>query len=131
VGAGTTPAATAIATGTGTGTRDRDRDDRWDRGGPGRLTWSGVVDDVVEVRIQGRRVEELTRSGVRVRSVRADIDGAGLPARDDVTVRVDQREGRGRVALVEQPSARNGYTAVLRVTDARGGPDRYAFTATW
>lgn len=114
------------------GDGDRDRDDRRaGRGEPGQLRWAGLVDDVVEIRIQGGRVDQLTRRGTLVRDVRADLRGAPLPARDDVTVRLRDWRGRGQVVVVEQPSARNGYTAVLRVVDPAGGADRYELVATW
>ncbi len=122
--------------------RDRDnrgRDDRdnrnggWDdRGGAnesGLLSWSGRVDDVVEIRISGRRVDAITRSGVQVQSVNSNIRG-GLPQRN-VTVSVDQRSGRGSVYIAQQPSSWNGYTAVIRINDSRSGADFYDFTARW
>ena len=37
--------------------------------------------------------------------------------------------GRGTVEVVQQPSASNGYTAILEVTDADVGPDTYRFSA--
>ncbi len=110
-----------------------DRDRRGPRGGygvAGALRWSGRVDDVVEVRIQGRRVEFITRSGKPLRDVNADIVGAGLP-RANVRVDVDKRSGRGAVDVVQQPSAANGYTAIIRLEDRRSGADDYDFRARW
>ena len=109
------------------------RGDGWgdEHGGSGQLRWSGVVDDVVEIRIQGRHVEEVTRSGARVREVQTAASGAPLPARTELPVRVDVRQGRGRVEVVEQPSARNDHRAILRVIDPRGGADRYDFVVSW
>ena len=94
------------------------------------LTWSGRVDDVVEVRISGRRVDAITRSGVQVSSVNSNLRGGGLPQRN-VTVQLDQRSGRGNVYVAQQPSSYNGYTAIIRITDSRGGADYYDFTARW
>ena len=110
-----------------------DRDRRGQRGGygaAGALRWSGRVDDVVEVRIQGRRVEFITRSGKALRDVNADIVGAGLP-RANVRVDIDKRSGRGAVDVVQQPSAANGYTAIIRLEDRRSGADDYDFRARW
>ncbi|MBY0491938.1 MAG: hypothetical protein K2R93_19005 [Gemmatimonadaceae bacterium] len=126
--------------------RDRDRDDRnggygnggYGNGGyggggygdAGMLTWSGRVDDVVEIRISGRRVDTITRSGVSAQNVNFNIRGGGLPQRN-VTLEIDQRSGRGAVYVAQQPSSWNGYTAVIRVNDNRGGADFYDFAVRW
>lgn len=117
--------------------RRDDRDDRDDRGGyddrtngSGSLRWSGRVDDVVELRISGRRVDAITRSGNRVEDVNSNIRGNGLPSRD-VTVTVDRNTGRGSVQVVQQPAAWNGYTAVIRIYDPAGGANFYDLSAFW
>jgi len=33
--------------------------------------------------------------------------------------------------VIAQPSARNGYTATLRIRDPRGGASRYRIVAYW
>ena len=130
------------------GDRDNDRDDdRWndrngnrDRGGDGnrgrngrddgRLSWRGDVDDVAEIRIKGRRVEFRSRSGEPVRNVRFDLRGAALP-RHDVSLALDVARARGSVLVVQEPSARNGYTAIIRIIDRRGGYGNYEFNLDW
>jgi hypothetical protein len=111
---------------------DRDRDDRFERngGGSGALRWSGRVDDVVELRINGRRVEAITRSGRRVEDVNSNIRGGGLPNRN-LTVTIDRHSGRGNVQVTQQPSAWNNYTAVIRIFDPQGGSSYYDFSAYW
>jgi hypothetical protein len=98
-------------------------------GTSGVLRWSGRVDDVQEIRIRGRRTDSFAVSGGGASGVRSSVSGA-LPTRD-VYVRVRQLDGRGRVRVVEQPSARNDYTAVLRVEDRDGGAGFYNFEASW
>lgn len=105
--------------------RDNDRRDQG-----GSLSWSGRVDDVVEIQLSGRRVDAITRSGNRVSDVNTDIRGRGLPNRN-VTLSIDVRSGRGDIAVVQQPSAWNGYTAVIRIYDRRSGAAYYDFTAYW
>ena len=109
---------------------DNDRRDNDRRGGGGSLSWSGRVDDVVEIQLSGRRVDAITRSGNRVSDVNANVSGSGLPNRN-VTLRLDLRAGRGDIAVVQQPSAWNGYTAVIRIYDRRSGAAYYDFTAYW
>ena len=98
--------------------------------GPGALRWSGSVDDVVEITIQGRRVNERTRSGSGSTDVRSNVSGGGLPPRDGHVSLVGGR-GRGTVQVVQQPSQYNGYTAVIRVSDPRAGASSYEFEARW
>ncbi len=98
--------------------------------GSGMLHWRGRVDDVEEIRLQGGRVDTRTVSGQGAADVRSQFAGGTLPARD-VTVRVNDRSGRGRVAVVQQPRAWNGYTAVVRVEDRDAGAGWYDFDVSW
>ena len=118
--------------------RNRDRiwvNGRWEdrsRGGrdAGRLSWRGDVDDVSEIRIQGRRVEYLTRSGQPIRNDRIDVRGNPLPRRS-VDLELDVSRGRGDVIVVQHPNARNGFTAIVRITDKRRGYGDYDFDLRW
>jgi hypothetical protein len=125
---------------------DRDRDDRdngnWGRGNGGYggwygrgydrnlVRWTGDVDDALEIRIQGDRIDYQTLSGQAVRHVRADFVSGGLP-RNDVQVFVTDQTGRGSVSVVQQPSSWNNYTAVIRVYDPRSGYGAYSFDLGW
>lgn len=113
--------------------RDRDRNDR-DRdpgyqNGPGVLTWRGRVDDVIVLEIRDRSVRDRVISGRAAEGVRADF-GASLPSRD-TTVSVEKRRGRGEVRVVEQPTRRNNYTAVIQIRDSSGGADDYEIEVRW
>ena len=121
-----------------------DRDGRWDgrgrdndrygrdndRYGRDVLQWSGDVDDALEIRIQGDRVDYRTLSGKTVRNVRANLTRGGLP-RNDVHVVVTDLTGRGSVSVVQQPSSWNNYTAVIRVADPRPGYGDYRFDVSY
>jgi hypothetical protein len=90
--------------------------------------WSGDVDDVLEIRVQGQRVEYRTLSGAQPRGVRAST--VDIPARN-ATFRVTENQGRGEVRVTQQPSMGNGFTTVLRVNDPQGGYGRYDFDLVW
>jgi hypothetical protein len=111
----------------GVDTRDRGP---WDTGSYSRnvLHWTGSVDDVLEIRIQGQRADYRTISGSTPRNVQADLNS--VPQRD-LQLRVSQRQGRGDVFVVQQPSSVNGYTAVIRIRDPQGGYGFYDFDLTW
>ncbi|HEX5073991.1 MAG TPA: hypothetical protein VFW03_12320 [Gemmatimonadaceae bacterium] len=126
----------------------RDHDDRdngnWGRdnggwggnGGYGRgydrnlVRWTGDVDDALEIRIQGNRIDYRTLSGKSVKHVRANFANGGLP-RTDAQVFVTDQTGRGSVSVVQQPSSWNNYTAVIRVYDPRPGYGTYSFDLGW
>jgi hypothetical protein len=120
------------------GDRTRDDDDgRWDRDGryggrdgtDGMLRWRGAVDDEVEIRIQGRNFDTRTLSGNGTRDVRASISGRALRREQQVSVR--ERQGRGTVTVVQQPSQWNNYTAVVRIRDRQGGFGYYDIEVIW
>ena len=97
--------------------------------GGGRLHWSGAVDDQADIRIQGGQVDNVNVTGNGLRDVQANLSGQ-LP-RQGVALRVDKRQGRGSVTVVQQPSAWNSYTAVIRIRDTRSGTDHYDLDVTW
>lgn len=103
----------------------------WGRGGiTSGLRWSGIVDDLVELRIRGRTVDVIERSGARTQQVRSQFGPQGLP-RQDAVVRLQRADGRGTVSVVQQPAPWNSYTAVVRIRDSRGGADRYDLELVW
>lgn len=106
------------------------RDDRGSGGRNEGVRWSGVIDDVVDLHIRGRRVAAVVRSGAPVYAVRSTLVGNGL-GRRDAGLRVVRADGRGRVAVIQQPAPWNGFTGIVRVVDRRGGAGRYALDIRW
>lgn len=98
----------------------------WNNGSGAALRWSGSVDSDVEIRLSGRQVDERTLSGGVTRDARSSVIGGGLPRRD-VQLVISQHQGRGTVYVAQQPTAYNGYTAVIRVRDPQGGYGYYDF----
>jgi hypothetical protein len=92
------------------------------------LRWSGNVDGEIEIRLQGRRMDERVLSGGLIRDERSSV--GNMPNRDAQLV-ISQRSGRGSVYVAQQPSAYNGYTAVIRVRDPQGGYGYYDFEADY
>jgi hypothetical protein len=97
----------------------------------GRLRWSGNVDGEVRIRWDGRDAA-LTRtiSGKSATGVGSTVQ-ATAPTRDYGQVVVNVRQGRGQVIVAQQPTARNGYTAVIRVVDPSRGYGHYDFDVIW
>jgi hypothetical protein len=93
-------------------------------GSSAALRWSGNVDGEIEIRLQGRRIDERVLSGGLIRDERTSV---GDTPRRDAQLVISQRSGRGSVYVAQQPSAYNGYTAVIRVRDPQGGYGYYDF----
>lgn len=91
--------------------------------------WSGHVDREVQITMRGRDVwtsgadgDDQRRSRIRVQSPLPQTDGY---------VRVQPLDGRGDVAVIQQPSARNGFTTIVRVRDRGAGADNYRLVTYW
>jgi len=96
----------------------------------GTVAWSGTVDGVDEVVISGSSASVRHVNGAPPREVKASFS-APLP-RSPVSVALISANGRGLISVVQQPSAANGYTAIVRIDDsAKGGDKRYEFTLRW
>lgn len=107
-------------------------DDRYDRGNGrnGRgLSWSGRVDGRDLIYIRGNNLWVDHRDGQPVRETNYNFYNP-LPNRQ-CAVNVRQVNGRGSVQVIEQPSARNNYTAVIQVEDRDGGSDFYNLDIDW
>ena len=94
------------------------------------LRWRGRVDGVDDIIIRGDkvRVEHVAAKPIQSQDYRFS---APLPAADvELTLRTIQ--GRGNLRLLEQPTRRNDYTAVVRIDDSEPmGDDEYEFELSW
>lgn len=106
----------------------RERGDRAFAGGRQALQWSGDVDDKLLITLRPSGVSYRTVEGNQPRGIESSF--RGLP-RSVTGVSVSVREGRGSVDVVQQPSAANGYTALIRVTDPQSGFGHYNFNVMW
>ena len=93
------------------------------------LTWQGSVDDAAILYIKQDNVRVESSNDKAVQSIQSRVLRR-LPQRA-VRVEVADYEGRGRVEIMEQPTSRNNYTAVLRVTDPGDGRGDHRFTLTY
>ena len=91
--------------------------------------WRGNVDQEVRVQMQGNRADVIPMGPREIGYDNARAMG-DIPSVDGY-VTVQMREGRGYADVVEQPSAQNGYTTVVRVRDTQGGVGSYDVAAFW
>lgn len=96
----------------------------------GTIAWSGIVDGVDEIIISGASASVRHVSGNIPREARASFSAA-IP-RSPIEIKLIWVTGRGEVTIVQQPSAANGYTTIIRIDDSqKGGDKRYEFTLRW
>ncbi len=111
---------------------DWSNDVRWSDdfdGDDGVFRWEGRVDIGVEIEIRGGGHTVTDMGGQGVREVRAEFTSS-LPE-SDVPVSLRKLDGRGDVELIQVPDADNGYTAIVRIEDDKGGSDNYEFELRW
>ena len=93
------------------------------------LEWQGQVDREIRIQIDNRRASVIEVGRNERTRRRVNMYGS-IPNRPG-TLYVQVLQGRGRVDVIQQPSARNGYTAVIRLRDPDGGAARYRIAAYW
>ena len=96
----------------------------------GRFDLRAIVDGDAEFAIRGNEI--------MWRAFNGDVphdDGSEyrkeIPRAELYGLRLEQRDGRERIQVVEEPSPRNGWALVLRIQDHKGGADRYHARVTW
>lgn len=93
------------------------------------LTWTGRVDREVIIEVRGRDVA--TRGSGLDASWSPRVNLNSVLPREPGIVRVFVQNGRGDVDVLENPSPRNNYTAVVRIRDGRSGADDYRLMLTY
>jgi len=112
--------------------RNGDNDGRYGNGPvTGRSAvyqFQGTVDKEIRIQLRGDRASVQPMGEGDYRANRGGRMMNGLPRQAGNLV-IERLAGRGDIDVIEQPSARNGYTATLRIRDPKGGADNYRFVA--
>lgn len=95
----------------------------------GRVRWRGRVDAEVNLVISDNTVEVRTLGGSEYGQGTYNFTSP-LPRRR-LNVNVTRLSGRGNVAVIQQPSRDNNFTAVVQILDPSGGARDYDIEVTW
>ena len=95
----------------------------------GLFTWSGRVDDKLEIAVRGRNVNYRRVTGNRPNDINYNFSST-MPDRN-MDVRLERRNGRGSVNIIERPNRNNNYTTIVRIEDPQAGDDFYRFVVRW
>ena len=88
------------------------------------------VDNEVEVTLRGEQVLIHTLSGQDARDDGSECN-APLPSGEIEDFHFEVKESRNDIRILAEPSARNGFSAIVRIRDSSGGFGRYHFRLTW
>jgi len=107
---------------------------QWGGGNNGRsgqelFEWTGRVDREVQIVMRGNQVSTRNVGNNETGRARSRVM-MDLPRRDGQVV-AQLENGRGNVDVIQQPSSQNGYTTIVRVSDAQRGADNYRVAAYW
>ena len=100
-------------------------------GGGGRFDLRVRVNGETTCEIRGLMVSCFSRDGMEPRDAGCEATRP-IPEGRMVGLRTDQRDGRSRMTVVEEPSRRNNFALVVRIDDRRKGDDgRHHLRITW
>ena len=103
---------------------------KYNRKGSGEFELRGRVHGAVILRIRGDRVFAETLEGIPFKLDRFKFSQP-LPSASLKKLDLEKQDGRGDVMLLERPWAQNQFTAVVQVSDPKGGKDDYRFKLKW
>ena len=98
-------------------------------GKTGRIRWSGRVDEEALIRCLQQTCSSSAAHGAPAANEHFKFSRP-LP-QQSVDVRLEDQDGRGDIRLVEQPSERNNYSAVVSIRDPQSGSGEYSFSLVW
>ena len=88
------------------------------------------VDNEVEVAVRGDLVSIRTLAGRDARDDGSECNEP-LPSGNLQGFNFEVRDSRGEIRLIEEPSRRSGFAAIVRIRDSAGGEGRYHFRLSW
>jgi hypothetical protein len=94
----------------------------------GSVVWRGRVDHDVKLVIYGDRIDTYVLSGKDL-GIGTYQFTSPMPRRATVSVR--KVKGRNDVTIAEQPSRFNKFSAIIHITDKRGGKDDTEVVVSW
>ena len=98
-------------------------------GGTAVYEGEGRVDQEIRVELRDNRAS-IIRVGSRETIANSGRELSAIP-REPGRLSVERLAGRGSIDVIQQPTASNGYTAVLRLVDNADGASIYHLIAYW
>jgi hypothetical protein len=96
----------------------------------GTLILRLVVDGEIELQIQDEKIHYSVASGRPPKEDGSEFTQP-IPRTKLKSFKIEKKDGRGEVQLLEQPLPENNYTARIRINDPKGGNDKYRIEVKW
>ena len=96
----------------------------------GRLDLKLHVDGSLNMLIQGDRIRYKVMSGRPPRDDGSEFNQP-LPSGTLKSFEVNKKDGRGKVVVMEEPTATNNFTALIQIDDPKGGEGKYKIEVKW
>ena len=94
-----------------------------------QFIWQGEVDGIEILYLQGKKLDVKVQEGAPAARQRFQFYDALPEIRQEV--RVEVREGRGYVHVVDQPRLENSYTLGVEIEDRQPGSSFYSIALYW
>ena len=94
-----------------------------------QFIWQGEVDGIVVLHLRDNKLQAQVQEGAPVERQKFQFYDRLPEVRQDV--RVEMREGRGYVHIVEQPRLENSYTLTVAIEDRQPGNALYSIALYW
>ncbi len=94
-----------------------------------QFVWQGQVDGTVILHLAGKRLAVQIQDGAPVERQKFHFSDA-LPQTQQ-SVRVEEREGRGYVHVIDQPNIENHYILAVAIEDRQPGSAFYSLALYW
>ena len=96
----------------------------------GTLILRLVVDGEIELQIQDEKIRYSVASGRPPKEDGSEFTQP-IPRTKLKSFKIDKKDGRGEVQLLEQPTSQNNFTARIQINDPKGGEDKYRIEVKW
>ena len=94
-----------------------------------QFVWQGEVDGIDVLYLHGKRLEVKVQEGAPVIGQQFQFHDSLPESRQDV--RVEVRQGRGYVHVIDQPRIDNNYTLAVTIEDRQPGSSLYSIAIYW
>jgi len=94
-----------------------------------QFVWQGEVDGIDILYLHGKRLEVKVQEGAPVIGQQFQFHDSLPESRQDV--RVEVRQGRGYVHVMDQPRIDNNYTLAVSIEDRQPGSSLYSIAIYW
>jgi hypothetical protein len=96
----------------------------------GTLVLRLIVDGEIELQVQDEKIRYSVTGGRPPKEDGSEFTQP-IPRAKLKSFKIEKKDGRGEVDLLEQPTPENNYTARIHINDPKSGDDKYRIEVKW